>query len=274
MRHLRSRIYLYPDDVGSGAGPAEPAAETTGAEVQATPEVQETPAYFSQFRKENRERFSSLGKYRSLDELADAALRADQVKEPDYTGWLKIPTGESSKEEIKDFLGKLGVPEGPEKYTIPTEEDGTMKAVEDVMRKAAYRAGLTDSQAKAMWGVLHAVTDTASQSVQAHQKERVEGFDKRYEELFLQEYQDPSRAKAAVKESQGYFRTFLADTGLAGILKETGAIYDERLVKALADYQKRNRGAYHSGAQTPQEPKPTTKMTYSDDFYRQYGGKE
>lgn len=261
MDWMYRNICLAEDD-GTGAGPAEPA--------QDTPQEQ-APAYFSQFRKENRERFQGLSKYRSLDELADAALKADQVKEPDYTGWLRIPTAESSKEDIKDFLGKLGVPEGPDKYSLPEETEESMKEISGLMRTAAFRAGLTDSQAKAMYGVLHSVTETAVQRYQAQMKDRVDNFDSRYEGLFSDITDKASRDKA-VKESLGYFRTFLSDTGLGKVLKDTGVIYDERIVKALADYQKRNRGSFSSGSQGTQKAQ-TTKLAYNDEFTKAYGGR-
>lgn len=264
-----TRVFWTEDD-GAGAGGGAPSPD---APQEQPGEVEKDPAYFSQFRKENRERFGRLKGCRSLDELADMALKGMDAKEPDYTGYIRMPTKDSSKEEIRDFLTKLGVPEGPEKYSIPKEDgqDSTLRGVEDTLRQAAFRAGMTDSQAKAMWGVIHAFTDTAVQRYENLRRERVDGFDSRYESLFLDEYKDPARAKAAVKESQGYFRTFLTETGLGAVLEETGAIYDERIVKALADYQRKNKGSYHSGPQGKGDRKHGTKYQYSEEFYKEFG---
>lgn len=275
----KNRIFLTPDDgAGTGAG-TEPTADNTNVDtgVQTEPsQPQNTnPAYFSQFRKENRERFQALSKYKSLDDLADAALKGADVQEPDYSGYLKIPTAESSKEDIQDFLSKLGVPEGPDKYSIPQEENPTalVSGMEKTLREAAYRSGMTDSQVKSMWGVFRALVDTASQQGEAFMKDRKDNFDSRYEKLFMEQYQNKTARDQAMKESLGYFKTFLSDTGLGKALEESGAIYDERIVKALADYQKRNRGSYAHGSTGPKAPAQSTKLSYSDDFRRQFGGR-
>lgn len=274
-RFWNRNIFLEADDGGTGAGteaPAEtPEVETTAPETPAP--QQQNPAYFSQFRKENREKFSSLAKYKSLDELAEAAIRADNIQEPNYDGYLKIPTKESTKEDIKDFLGKLGVPEGPDKYTIPQEENPTalVQGMEKTLREAAYRSGMTDSQTKSMWGVFRALVDTASQQGEAYMKDRKDNFDMRYEKLFVDQYQNKAQRDQAMKESLSYFKTFLSDTGLGKAMEESGAIYDERIVKALADYQKRNRGSFSHGSTTPKAPTQSTKMHYSEEFEKQFG---
>ena len=259
-------VFLEPEgEPGAGTPDQTPAPEPDAP--------QQNPAYFSQFRKENREKFASLAKYKSLDELADAALKGDNVKEPDYTGYIKIPTGDSSKEDIKDFLTKLGVPEGPDKYSIPQEENPTalVSGMEKTLRDAAYRAGMTDSQTKSMWGVFRALVDTASQQGEAYIRDRRENFDARYEKLFSEQYQQKEQRDQAMKESLGYFKTFLSDTGLGKAMEESGAIYDERIVKALADYQKRNRGSYHHGGTGPKPNAQSTRIHYSDEFEKQFG---
>lgn len=263
---FKRMVFLSEDD--GGAGGAQP-PEEHGEEGK------EAPAYFSQFKKENRERFQSLYKYKSLDELADAALKGDNVKEPDYTGYLKIPTKESTKEELRDFMTKLGVPEGPDKYGIPKEEGQTesMQSVEKVFREAAYKSGMSDSQAKSMWGVLRAVTDTAVKQYEDAQKERVDGFDKRFEDLFS-DTRDSARRSDAMKENLGYFRSFLTDTGLGQVLKETGAIYDERIVKAIGDYQKRIKGRYRGGTDGPEKGERRIGVfNYGPEFEKEYGGR-
>ena len=256
----RTRILLAEDDGGVG----DPAS---GADAPG----EKDPAYFSQFRKENRERFGRLKGYKSLDDLADMALKGMDAKEPDYTGYLKLPTKESSKEELRAFMTTLGVPEGPDKYSIPKEEGRSeaLDAVESTLREAAYRAGMTDSQTKAMWGVIHAVTDTAVQGYEAQQKEKVDGFDKRFTKLF--DDVDPDKRDEAITESMGYFKTFLNDTGLTRVMKENGAIYDERMVKALADYQKEVRGEYAGGSHGPQGDDDERYGGYSKEFLEEFG---
>ena len=268
--------FLYAEDSGADAGGEsniDSSTEST-AETTAKDESIKLPSYFSQFKKENREKYSSLSKCRNLDELAELALKGDSYKEPDYTGYIKMPTAESTTEEMKDFLTKLGVPEGPDKYSIPKEEesDPFVKSIEKTLREAAYRSGMTDSQTKNMWGVLRAIVDTAKSEGAKYQADRKDNFDERYSKLF-DSYTQDAQKNTAIKESLGYFKTFLTETGIGKALEASGALYDENLVKALADYQKRNRGRFNSGSGTQTKEKSGTMIQYSDDFNREFGNK-
>lgn len=267
--------FLYAEDSGAdaGGGTAE-TADNGGSTGENKDESAKLPSYFSQFKKENREKYSSLSKCKNLDELAELALKGDSYKEPDYTGYVKMPTAESTTEEMKDFLTKLGVPEGPDKYSIPQEEnaDPFVKGMEKTLREAAYRSGMTDSQTKNMWGVFRAIVDTAKNEGEKYRADRKDNFDERYSKLF-DSYSQEAQKDTAIRESLGYFKTFLTETGIGKALEESGALYDERLVKALADYQKRNRGQFNSGSGTQGKQKSGTMIQYSDDFNRAFGNK-
>lgn len=269
-----SRILLAedPGTDGGGNNPDTPGGNTT---PPGGDEATKLPSYFSQFKKENREKYSQLSKCRSLDELAELALKGDSYKEPDYTGYVKMPTKESTKEEMRDFLTKMGVPEGPDKYTIPEEADAEpiVKGMEKTLREAAYRSGMTDSQVKNMWGVFRALVDTAKNEGAKIQADRKDNFDERYSKLF-DSYTQEAQKNTAIKESLGYFKTFLTETGIGKALEESGALYDEKLVKALADYQKRNRGQFNSGGGTQGKDRGNGSLIrYSEKFYKEFSGK-
>ncbi len=273
----RMHRFLYAEDTGIDGGGNSP--ETTGGSSNTSTEGEgngdKLPSYFSQFKKENRDKYTPLSKCKNLDELAELALKGDSYKEPDYTGYLKMPTKDSSKEEIHEFLTKIGVPEGPDKYTIPEEEDAEplVKGFEKTLREAAYRSGMTDSQVKNMWGVFRALIDTAKNEGARYQADRKDNFDERYSKLFEQ-YTQEAQKNSAIKESLGYFKTFLQETGIGKALEESGALYNENVVKALADYQKRNRGKFNSGGGTSGKDNGSGSLIkYSDAFYREFGGK-
>ena len=278
----KSNLYMDADGgadgggEGSSASTGEAGSESTREGSGSTPEneSEKLPSYFSQFKKENREKYSALSKCKSLDELAELALKGDSYQEPDYTGYVKMPTGESTKEEIQEFLTKLGVPEAPDKYTIPEEKDAEpfVQGMEKTLREAAFRSGLTDSQAKNMWGVMRAVVDTAKGEAEKYIADRKNNFDARYSKLF-DFYSQPAQKNAAIKESLGYFKTFLSETGIGKALEKSGAIYDENIVKALADYQKRNRGEYKSGSGQNSGEKRGTLIAYSDEFMKEFGNR-
>lgn len=278
----RNNLYHYAEDGGAdnGGGSEDNGASSTetegteGTNKESNNNSQSTeklPAYFSQFRKDSRAKYSSLSKYKSLEELADAALKGDNAKEPDYTGYVKMPTKESSKEEIKDFLTKLGVPESPDKYNIPKEntDDPLVASMEKTLREVAYRSGLTDGQTKSVWGMFRALIDTAKGEGEKYMKDRKDNFDERYSKLF-DSYTQQAQKDAAIKESLGYFKTFVNETGIAKALESSGAIYDENLVKALADYQKKNRGQFNSGGGSSSKPKSNTMLSYSDEFKKAF----
>ena len=268
----------YAEDSGTDAGGGTDTDNSGGSSEEnggSKDESVKLPSYFSQFKKENREKYSSLSKCKNLDELAELALKGDSYKEPDYTGYVKMPTAESTTEEMREFLTKMGVPEGPDKYSIPQEEntDPFVKGIEKTLREAAYRSGMTDSQTKNMWGVLRAVVDTAMKEGEKYQADRKDNFDARYSKLF-DSYGQEAQKNAAIKESLGYFKTFLTETGIGKALEKSGALYDENLVKALAEYQKRNRGKFNSGGGGTQEKeKKGTLIQYTDDFYKEFSNK-
>lgn len=271
----RNKLYYYAEDGGADiGGDGSPSEDTTtpnnGGENENKPE-EKLPAYFSQFKKDSRSKYASLSKYKSLEELAEVALKGDSAKEPDYTGYLKMPTKDSSKEEIKEFLSKLGVPESPDKYSIPKEkgDDPLVEGMEKTLRDVAYRSGLTDGQTKSMWGVFRALIDTAKGEGEKYMKDRKDNFDERYSKLF-DSYTQQAQKDAAIKESLGYFKTFVQETGIAKALESSGAIYDENLVKALADYQKKNRGQFNSGGGSSTKAKSSTMIDYSDEFKKAF----
>lgn len=268
--------FLWAEDPGTdGGGGGTPDTQGGSSTPAGGEESVKLPSYFSQFKKENREKYSQLSKCKNLDELAELALKGDSYKEPDYTGYVKMPTNESTKEEMRDFLTKMGVPEGPDKYTIPEETDAEpiVKGMEKTLREAAYRSGMTDSQVKNMWGVFRALVDTAKNEGEKIKADRKDNFDERYSKLF-DSYTQEAQKNTAIKESLGYFKTFLTETGIGKALEESGALYDEKLVKALADYQMRNRGRYNSGGGTHGKDNSNGSLIrYSEKFYKEFSGK-
>lgn len=241
-------------------------------------EQQDTaPAYFSQFKKENREKYKDLAQYKSLDELAEVALKGHNAKEPDYTGYLKMPTEESTKEDIREFLTALGVPSSSEEYSVTLDEneknDPLFSGMAKAIKEASFRAGLTDKQAVSMYGVFKALTDTAIQKTEKDRKVLREGFDERYSRLFSSHTQKTQQDEA-IKESLGYFTTFLTETGIGKRLEETGLLYDENVVKALSDYQKKVKGSYKSGqGGNGSDNNSGRGIKYSDEFIKQYGNR-
>lgn len=232
-----------------------------GAGGTANPPI-ETPAYFSQFKKENQERFKGLAEYKSLDELAEVALKGKEIAGDG--NWIKKPTEDSSPDEIRAFLTKLGVPESKDDYSFPAEEDESALSASfrKVMQEQSFRNGLSDTQAQSMWGVFKALGDTVKKSEEERLKNLVDGFDSRYEKLFEESIPDKAKRESAITESMGHLSTFLSETGLAEAFRESGLLFDERAVKAIADYQKSKVGSFRSGG----EPSKGKQSLYGKEF--------
>lgn len=264
-----------PTDTETNENKPEQAEEGKSDKDTTEPKPSETPAYFSQFKKENREKFSSLSKYKSLDELADAVLKGEEKEEPNYEGYLKLPTKDSTTEELKEFMKKLGVPESSDKYTFKAKDDDTalVKAAEKTQKEASLRAGLTDSQAEAMWGVTNAVIDTQMKLLSEAEEKHKASFNERFDSLFKESYPDKNRREEAEKEAINRFSALMGETGLGKVFEETGAIYDERIVKGLSEFYQKMRGSYSLGEQKGNGSKSTTKFTYSDEFTKEFGGR-
>lgn len=252
---LKMLVLLAPeggagDGGGSGGAPStgaggDPEGEGKGNEPKEGEKGgnDNTPSFFSQFRKENREKYKALSKFKSLDELADSYLGLSS-----YEGRTVVPNKDASKEEIRSFLTQLGVPESEDGYTY--KEGDNLSPMEAAMykslRTAMFKNGLTDRQATAMYAFIKAANDTGLKQVKAAQEKVIKEFDGRFEKLF-DDYKDKAKREAAMKSSFGYFKKFLSSTGLAKAFKDSGLLYDEHVVKALGEYQEKIDGRYTGG---------------------------
>lgn len=253
--------------------PTPPAKNDPPADPEPPKEPDTPPAYFSQLKKESQEKYKALSKYRNLDELAEAAMKGMESEGADM---VKMPNEKSTAEELRAFLTKIGVPEKSDDYVLPIgkgEDTPFNEALRKQVREVAFRNALSNQQAQGMYGVIMAMRDSISKNATKQLEERVTGFDSRYEKLFEQDYPDKSKRDAAVQASMNAFKGFLSDTGLGEALKETYALYDERIVKGLADFAAKYNPGYVQGNNTV--PKgggsKSTGIQYNDDFEREYG---
>lgn len=270
---FKRKVYYATDDSVTGA--PQPNIEVPTTPPPAVPATEELPAYFSQFKKENRDKFKDAFKsYKTLDELAEAALKNSQVNTDEY---VKIPGKNATEEELKFYIKKIGVPETSEGYELPQEQksDNTdmQNAIEKAFKDACFRSALSKSQAKNMWGVIKALEETSKDIVQKQNQSAVNGFDGRFEVLFEDKYQDLSKRKEVMNESFSFFHNFLNETGLSKQFEESGLLYDEKVVKTLADYQKRVKGTFISGNGSKGTNKNNSQyaIDYKSDFLDKYG---
>ena len=97
--------------------------------------------YLSEDLREN----DTLGKFEDVGSLGKSYLELQKM----VGSRIKVPTDESSEDEVNDFYSKVGRPESPDKYTINLPE-GTDYDNELIGQfyEVAYKNGLSNKQAQ------------------------------------------------------------------------------------------------------------------------------
>lgn len=261
--------------VSSGAGQENTqadASEASAAQETAAEAKDDTPAWFSQLKKESREKYRALSRHRTLDELADAALRAEDADR----SALKIPGKDASKEEIREYLDKIGVPQSPEGYQFPRSKDedsGFKVSVEKTLRDVCFRNALSGRQAQAVYGMAMGMIDTIEGAVSKQLQAREDSFDASFEDLFRKDYPDKAKRKAAMTAAMNGVTALLNETGIGKAMKACGAVYDPDIMKALGEYASKRNGSFTSGSQTPGSGRHGGFASYGKAFSDAYGKK-
>lgn len=258
----------------SGAGQENAQAEEPDAPAaRDTAEAKdEPPAWFSQLKKENREKYRALSRHRTLDELADAALRAEDADK----ATLRIPGKDAGKEEIREYLDKIGVPQSPDGYQFPRakdEDSGFKASVEKTLREVCFRSALSGKQAQAVYGMAMGMIDTIEGAVAKQIQAREDSFDASFEELFRKDYPDKAKRKAAMTAAMNGVTALLNETGIGKAMRACGAVYDPGIMKALGEYASRRNGSFTSGSQTPGTGRRGGFASYGKAFSDAYGKK-
>jgi hypothetical protein len=98
--------------------------------------------YLSDDLREN----DTLGKFEDVGSLGKSYLELQKM----VGSRIKVPSEESTEEEINDFYTKVGRPEAPDKYAVNIPEDsGYDKELVGQFYDVAYKNGLSNSQAQA-----------------------------------------------------------------------------------------------------------------------------
>ena len=138
------------------------------------------------------------------------ALKSYTELEKSMGSKVKIPTPESSAEEVSNFYAKIGRPENPDGYEVTGVPDNVQRdeGLEAVMRKEAFDNGIPKAAFEA---VMKKYYDSMSQQIAQARQEgetalKTEWADKYDTNLEI--------AKRFAKEGGDEFMNFLADTGL------------------------------------------------------------
>lgn len=105
--------------------------------ISSQPETTSTPWYGDGFKELVEKKGWKSG---------DDALKSYSELEKTFSGRVKMPTPESSAEEIRQFYQKTGCPENPDGYEIDIPEgvaDLRNEAVEGELKKVAHEMGVS-----------------------------------------------------------------------------------------------------------------------------------
>ena len=265
---LYKHIYM---DADTGLDAVIPQAEPESTPAEKAEETKpEAPAWLSQLPKEMRENkdvADRISGYKTIADLANAFIKADD----DGKTALHVPTKDSTPEQVKDFFKKWGVPETPGDYNLSDYDidPESIKKSKELFMAAAHKSALTKRQAENMWMSEVAMYKAVSQlRAEADQKVK-DAFEPQYSKLLEAEYPEESERKKVIKEELAVVTKWTQEQGIAKKLVESGLVYDAEVMHKLAGYIKSNSaGGFVQGKKAPEQQRPSGGMfdNYSQAF--------
>lgn len=259
----------------NGGGAANPSGGTSGGTPPAAgappagaPGAGENPSgdgtanWMSQLSEGLREN-STMKKYKSVEELANAYINAQKFISGDK---IVVPGQTATEEDWKNVFKKLGVPDEVDKYDVKFKEGATLdKAFTEQFKALAHKSGILPKQAQALADWFSDANASAEKNVQAAHEaqvaEKMGALKKEWGEAYQQKF---TGAAKIVRE--------FGDKELIAALDSTGAGNEPAVIKLLAkvadmlwkdDKIVDNPPGQGSGL-TPSEAKAELERMYSD----------
>ena len=238
------------------------------------------PKYYSQIApaKADSEEYKALYKYQKLDELTDAAIALQKENEALKKGAersIVVPDGKDP-EAVREFARKLGIPDGPEGYSMKTLSK--MQVSEDDMamiRKRCHAAMLTDRQAEQFGVILMEMTKANLEKSAKYLQERKDNFRTNLSATY-KEYESLVDRESAADKDIAAFNSFAEETGLKDLLAKTGVALNTDFVKAVANYARKHSGQVQVQSVPGGEGKKDESKgapIYGSEFMKRYGGR-
>ena len=278
--NYKRMVFLALDDGGAGGAEPAPAPEAIDAPPVAQEPEYPKPKYYSQIApaKADSEEYKALYKYQKLDELTDATLallKENDALKKGAERSIVVPDGKDP-EAVKEFARKLGIPDGPDGYSMKTLSK--MQVSEDDMamiRKRCHAAMLTDRQAEQFGVILMEMTKANLEKSAKYLQERKDNFRTNLSATYKEYESFVDRASAADRDIAA-FNSFAEETGLKDLLAKTGVALNTDFVKAVANYARKHSGqvqvqSFPGGEGKQDESKGAT--IYGSEFMKRYGGR-
>jgi hypothetical protein len=90
---------------------------------------------------------------------------------------IALPNTDSTEEELNSFYSKLGRPESMDKYSVNPEDKSD---IANKFRETAFKSGLTDKQAKDIYGMFDEYAKNQLKLAEENEKKVEEEFNKEF----------------------------------------------------------------------------------------------
>ena len=177
----------------------------------------------TQYLSEDLQSNDTLSKFKDVGSLGNSYVELQKL----VGSRVKVPTGDSTEEDINSFYNQIGRPESPEKYSIDLPSDSYPQEVIQSFLKEAHASGLTNKQAQAAINFYNTIeTDGQINSDAAMQQAKVDA------ESALKKEWGPTEYAKELAVSRRAFNRF-ADDDLKAFVNETGVTNNVAMIKFL-----------------------------------------
>jgi hypothetical protein len=200
----------------------ETEAVTSDNLIDTVPEVSEA-TWQTQYLSEDLQANDTLSKFKDVGSLGNSYVELQKL----VGSRVKVPTDDSTEEDINSFYTQLGRPDTPENYSIDLPSDNYPTEVIQSFLKEAHAAGLTNKQAQSAINFYNSIeTDGQINSDAAMQQAKVNA------ESALKKEWGPTEYAKELAVSRRAFNRF-ADDDLKAFVNETGVANNVAMIKFL-----------------------------------------
>ena len=200
----------------------ETEAVTSDNLIDTVPEVSEE-TWQTQYLSEDLQANDTLSKFKDVGSLGNSYVELQKL----VGSRVKVPTDESTEEDINSFYTQVGRPDTPENYAIDLPSDSYPQEAIQAFLKEAHASGLTNKQAQSAINFYNSMeTDGQINSDAAMQQAKVDA------ESALKKEWGPTEYAKELAVSRRAFNRF-ADDDLKAFVNETGVTNNVAMIKFL-----------------------------------------
>ena len=200
----------------------ETEAVTSDNLIDTVAEVKED-TWQTQYLSEDLQGNDTLSKFKDVGSLGNSYVELQKL----VGSRVKVPTDDSTEEDVNSFYNQIGRPESPENYSIDLPSDSYPQEVIQSFLKEAHASGLTNKQAQAAINFYNTIeTDGQINSDAAMQQAKVDA-----ESALKKEWGQAEYAKELAVSRRAFNR--FADDDLKAFVNETGVTNNVAMIKFL-----------------------------------------